>query len=325
MPVAAIAAGAVAGGISQGIGGIMSADAANKAGKQQSRALDKIAKFTQEQMDPALIAQKAREQDIQRAKDRLALQAQIDPELAKQRGISEAMITQQLGQIGQADADRVAAAAAAEGLKGVPGMDEAKKGLIDAALTELKLGAKLPPDVQAELMQAGLQQAGQMTGAARGGAGTNILSEVLGTAGLNLRSQREAQAAQLSTAAGNLEAQRQQILQGLFPRLQEQQLKNLAATSGIFQQSDAALPQVGLSGADVANVWLQRVGALNKLAGQKSNVQAQAALATAAGKQAVAQSFPNTLGSMSGLLGGIGGTKTPEVNSILGASGNFPG
>ena len=261
---------------------IATKNAMNKAGKQQSKALDKIKKYTEENMDPALLAAKAKEQDIQNAKDRLALQAQIDPELAKQRQISQQMQTEQLLGIGKGASDEVAAITAKEAIAGVPGMDAAKKELIDAALAEIRLGAKLPPDVQAELMQAGLQQAGQVTGAAggaAGGVGSSILSQVLGTAGLKLRSDRQTQAANLATAASNLESQRQNILQTLFPKLQEQQLMNMKATSGVLQQSDAMVPQAGLSGTDVANAWLARVGALNKLSQQKASVQTNAALA----------------------------------------------
>lgn len=306
----------VLGGVGSVVSGIIAKDTANKVGKQQSRAIDKIRAYTQEQMDPALVNKQAAEADIQRAKARLELQAQIDPALAAQRTAAESKLSEQLAGIGTSDSDRIAALAAAEGAKGVPGMDEAKKGLIDAALTNLRLGGSLPPDVQAELVQAGLQQSGQVTGAAggaAGGVGSSILNQVLGTAGLKLRAERETQAANLAGAASNLEAQRQQILQGLFPRLQEQQLSNMKATSGILQQSDAMLPQVGLSGSDVANIWLSRVGAMNQLAGQKANVQANA-------KMAVGQGTANIWGSVASA-----GQWKPQTGAGAGAQDNSGG
>jgi hypothetical protein len=266
----------------------MAKSAAKRVGAQQVRAINKIREYTEKNMDPALLAAKAKEQDIQRAKDRLALQAEIDPELAKQRMESQKLLSEQLSGIGSSESDRIAALAAKEAATGTPGMEAVKAELVDRALTELRAGATLPADVQAELMQAGLQRAGQVTGtggAAPGSVGSSILSQVLGTAGLNLRAQRATQAAELATAASNLESQRQQILQQLFPNLQNQQLKNISATSGILQQSNQMLPQVGLGGSDVANAWLARVGALNQLAANKASVNAAAAMAEAQAKQ----------------------------------------
>jgi hypothetical protein len=97
--------------------------------------------------------------------------------------------------------------------------------------------------------------------------------------GLQLQQQRQQQAASLMTTASGLDAQRSQILQGLFPRLQQQQMGNIGATSNILQQSNSMLPQAGLSGADVANVWLQRVGAQNQLTQQLGSVVSKGQLA----------------------------------------------
>lgn len=303
----------VLGGGGSVISGIMAKRAAQIAGDKQANALRKIQARLEKDLDPAVIAEMARAQDVKRAQDRLALQAQIDPELAAQRQVSQQLLSQQLGEIGASPSDAVAALAAVEGAKGVPRMDEAKAGLIDAALTELKLGATLPPDVQAELMQAGLQKAGQVTGASTvrpGSAGTNILNEVLGTAALKLRAERQTQAAALSTAAGNLEAQRQQILQNLFPALQKQQLQNIAATSGILQQSNQMVPQAGLSGSDVANLWLQKVGALNQISLQQMQSDVARHLAVSQAQQNIWGSVASVgqwKGSGQG-AGGAGGT-----------------
>lgn len=297
------------GAMNEGMQGILSADAANRAGKQQSRALDKIIKYTNENMDPTKVNEQAIAADQERARNRLALQAEIDPSLATARTVSEQKLLDQLNGIGSAESDKVAAATAKEALAGTPGMEEIKRKLIDSALEEINLGAKLPSDVQAELMQAGLQRTGQTTGntnAGQGSVGSSILNQVLGTAGLNLRAQRQTQAAALATSAGNLEKQRQDILQNLFPRLQAQQMGNMQATTNVFQTADQALPQVGLSGGDVANIWLSRVGAINSLSAQKSQVQTQAALANAAGKAQTAGSFFKAAQSWAGggMMGG---------------------
>jgi hypothetical protein len=281
----------------------MNADTANRAGKQQVAAIDKMKKYTQENMDPAKVNEQARKADEERAKARIALQAQIDPALAEQRKLSQDMITAQLKGIGTADSDKLASQAFKEASVDVPGMAEMKRRLVETALEEINAGASIPADLQAELMQAGLQRSGQVTGSAggaAGGVGSSILSQVLGSAGLELKKQRQASATNMATAASNLEAQRSQILQNLFPRLQAQQMGNINATSNILQQSNAMLPESGLSGADVANIWLARVGAINELSAMKSNAASQAALATGAAKA-------GAWGSIASLGQGAGG------------------
>ncbi len=289
--------------------GIMDRKAAQKAQDQQAQALKQMAERIVKEMDPALVNDKALQADIMRAKERLKLQGEIDPELLKQRRLAEQILTGQLTGIGTGAGDEVSAQAAKEALTVSPGAEEAKQKLIDAALQEITLGASLPPDVQAELMQAGLQQAGQVTGAATArGAGGAILQDVLGLGGLNLKAQRQDRAANLLKSASDLDAQRQQILQNLFPRLQQQQLQNIAATSGILTQSNMMVPEAGLGGSDIANVWLARVGALNDITGQIGNVQAQGTLAKQAATNRAISSGAKALDSVGGIaLGGVGG------------------
>lgn len=284
---AGIASG-VLGGVGSVVSSAMAKSTAKKAAQDQKNALKKIQADLTKNLDPKMIADMAAAQDAARAQARLDLQAKIDPALAAQRSLSEDLITRQLTQIGKAPSDEIAALAASEGAKQTPGMEEMKRSLIDAALEDMRSGATLPPDVQAELMQAGLQQAGQVTGSAggaRGSVGSSILSQVLGTAGLQLQAQRRQEAAGLTAAASNLDAQRQQILQSLFPKLQAQQMQNLSAASGVLQQSNQMMPQAGLSGADVASLWLQRVGALNQNTGQLGTLAANATLAQGQAKQ----------------------------------------
>lgn len=300
------------------MGSIVAQKAINDATKNQGKAIDNIRAYTQAQMDPALVNEQALAADTAQAKNRLALQAQIDPELAKQRTVSEQMLSSQLGGIGSSDSDKVAAAAAAGAVAGDPALESTKQQLVAAAMQELQAGAKLPSDVQAQLMQAGLQQSGNTTGAASGasgGVGSSILSQVLGTAGIQLQAQRETQAASLATAAGNLDAQRQQILQGLFPKLQQQQMGNISATSGILQQSNAMLPQAGMSGTQTANLWLARVGAMNNLASQKAQVQY-------AGTLGYGQARASMIGSIASLGQGGGGQQSASnMSSMFGSSG----
>jgi hypothetical protein len=260
--------------------GFLSADAASHAADTQAGYIKTAQADIQKNMDPAVVNAQALAADQLRATNQISLQEQIDPSLAAQRVQSQKMLSTQLGGIGTSASDTLSAQAAAEAAAAGPGEQASSAALTGQANQLLKAGATLPADVQASLMQSGLEQAGQATGSASArGAGGTILQQVLGMGGLQLQQQRQQQAASLMTTASGLDAQRSQILQGLFPRLQQQQMGNIGATSNILQQSNSMLPQAGLSGADVANVWLQRVGAQNQLTQQLGSVVSKGQLA----------------------------------------------
>jgi len=285
------------------VSGFMSADAASSAADAQNAILNMAMQDTYKNLDPAVVNKQALAADQARAKAQLALQAQIDPALAEQRGVSEQQISRELGLIGTSSSDQVAAQAAQEAIAGGAGTKAGSAELAAQAKTLLGQGAALPPDVQASLMQAGLEQAGQVQGAATArGAGGPILQQVLGMGGLQLQQQRQQQAASLLTSASNLDAQRASVLGNLFPRLQQQQMGNIGASSGILQQSDKMLPQAGLSGADVANVWLQRVGATNSMLSQMGSITGKGQLAAG---QATAKATGGAVNLGMSLLGGL--------------------
>jgi hypothetical protein len=116
--------------------------------------------------------------------------------------------------------------------------------------------------------------------------GGTMLRTILGQAGLQLQMQRQAQAEHLLASASNLEAQRQTVLQNLFPNLSALQTANMNRDTGAFNMSQAAMPNAGMSGTDVANIWLARVGASNALTAQAGNAQANSVLGQAVGNNA---------------------------------------
>ncbi len=261
----------------------ISSQAAQQAQETQLAAIKQQRDFVYSQLDPNLISQQMTSADAARAKNQLALQGQIDPALLQARYASEAKMNDLLGKLG-VQSGQVADQATKEALAGTPGLTDAKNKLVDAALAQLKQGATLPPDVEAQLVQSGLETSGQATPGAGGvgagmGVGGTMLRTILGTAGVNLQMQRQKQASDLLTSAGNLDAQRQQILQGLFPALQAQQISTLSGTGGVFGTAAGAAPQAGPTGADIGNIWLARVGATNQLMGQAGAVGAAGALA----------------------------------------------
>jgi len=308
----------------------ISAKAAKEATAQQIKALDKQRKFVYDELQPEKIGGAAKAADIERAQSRLALQGIVDPELLRQRYGSQAAISKALGDItgGEAPSDVVARQATEEALAGAPRMQEAKQALIDAALRELQLGATLPPDVQNELVQTGLARSGASTGRASGrGVGGQLLTTILGSAGVALQKQRQETAAGLLGQAQNLEQSRASILGTLFPNLGMAEKGKLGAAQSVFAQANQSVPEAGLGGTDVANIWLARVGATNQLAQSAADAAARGGMAQAqilnqGLGQAIgygAQALPSTSTAynwVKNVLGGSGG-------SSAGFSGSF--
>ena len=296
------AVGAVAGAAIQ-------ANAIENAAEKQIRALERQRAFVFQQLDPATIAPQATAADLDQIRNQLSAQALFDPSLLQSRYNAEDAILKQAGELGAGStASRVGGVAANEAVAGVKGMGDLKTRLIDEALKELDAGATLPPDVQAELVKSGLERSGMVTGAASPrGVGGNILRELIGTAGIALKAQRQERAAKLGESAQGLEESRQRILGTLFPNLSTVQINQLTGQQNVLGQSEALKPTVGLSGADVAQLWLQRVGATNQLSQAAAAAQGRAGQSIAeAWRQGLASAIPYA-SSAAGNLGTAAG------------------
>lgn len=312
--------GEIFGAAGQVASAAMQAAAVREATQMQIDALERQRDFVFSQLEPSRVNREALQADINRAQSQLALQGVTDPAaLATRYAAEDQILRQVLGLGAGSPADQVAQVAAQEAIAGTPGLQEGKNALVDAALQELRLGATLPPDVQAELVQAGLERAGETVGAATGPRGTSgqLLRQIIGSAGVQLQAERQQRAAALMDAASNLEARRQSILGTLFPNLSAVQLNTLQGAQGALAQSNAMVPEAGLSGSDVANLWLARVGATNQLAQQAAN-------AGAAGALGQAQAWQTGLGAAIG----YGANALPSTASFFGGSpsvGSFTG
>lgn len=303
--------GGLFGAAGQVAGASITADAIQNATKMQIDALNKQKQFVYNNLDPATISPQITSADIAAAQNQLKLQGTIDPNLLAARYQAEAAQEAQLGQVG-VPGSQVAQQATSEALAGTPGMEQAKDSLVQAAQKELNAGATLPPDVEAQLVQAGLEQSGAMTGGpGNTGAGGQILRTVLGTAGIQLQQQRQTHAASLLSSAQNLEASRQNILQGLFPQLTNQQLASLGAQQSAIGLSQNLTPTVGPTGTDIANIWLARVGATNQLTQQAATIGAQGVMGQA-----------NAYSNIAGALGKAGSSAIPYINNILSPTAN---
>lgn len=261
------------------VGGIMQANAMESATKMQIKALEKQRQFVFDQLDPNKIGNKARQADQNRAQNRLKLQGIVDPELLKQRYDAEKQISDRLAGLKGDESDQVGSVAAKEAIAGTPGLNDIKSKLIEAAGQELNAGATLPPDVQAQLAQSGLEKTGQMSGkATTEGFGGNILRQIIGTAAIQLKADRQKRATELAQSAQDMDVKRQAILGSLFPNLASKSISKLGATQSVLGQSNQMVPESGLGGADIANLWLARVGATNQLSQSAADVAARGAI-----------------------------------------------
>ncbi len=289
--------GSIFGAIGQVAGAAIQANAMKDAMRMQIDALNKQREFVYKELEPGRIGAEATAADVLRAKNRLALQGSVDPNLLAARYKSEQMILNQLGNIEQGAGDQVAQLATEAAAATNPQIMALKDRLLDEAANYIEAGATLPPDVQAEIVKAGLERSGMVSGAASPkGLGGNIVREMVGERALALKNDRIARAAALTKGAQDLENSRTQILASVFPNLKNLQLGNLSATSGVLAQSNQLVPEAGLGGSDIANIWLARVGATNQLA-------QSAADAAARGAQGIGKAWGQGIGAATSAIG----------------------
>lgn len=317
--------GEVLSGIGSIVSGAVQGSAINSAAGAQQNALTQELQNVNNGLNPDAVNQMATAAGQQQAENQLALQRLIDPNLAAVRQASGADILSGVNNINNPNSpsNQIAQAAVENATTGSAGLDQGKTALISAAMDQLKQGATLPPDVEAQLVQSGLQQAGGVTngaGATGTGLGGNILRTVLGTAGIQLQQQRQQQAAGLLQQAGALQQQKQSALTTLFPSLAQTQLANLGGTTSALTTSNSLVPNTGLSSTDVANLWLQRIGAQNQIYTGQGNVQANKVLGQA---QATTNMIGGATSAVGGLLGGLGGTPGMGAGGVTPSSSTF--
>lgn len=287
------------------------ANAMKKATEMQIAALERQAQRMYAELDPDKLASSTLVTDIENAKQRLGLQAIIDPALAQSRYVGQNALLSTLQGLGAGDADQVAKLAAETAYGASPQLNNLKNQLLDKAVSELNAGSTLPPGVQAELIKAGLEQGAMVGGSpdARGFAG-NITRNLIGSKALELQQQRMQNAQQLGSTAANLEQARTSLLASLFPALQGQTTSNAALAGMGLSTSDALLPEAGLTGGDVLNITGARVGAGNNIASQSADAAAR--LGTGLG-----QIWGTALGNIGQTFNSSNSTVGNAVNSAV--------
>jgi hypothetical protein len=303
--------------------------AADKAAGAQKKALTGQKKILEEELGYSKVNQASVQAERNRAKERIRLQEEIDPELAELRKLGKQQLLEQAQKPGASQQSvQVANQLFGEFIKPDANLEKLKDQLISKAQEDLAAGATLPPEYQAELVRAGLQQGSQAglrtTQKTIGGP----VAQALGSAGLNLERARTQEAAGLAGTASDLTTSRARLLESIFPTISQSeatQRQNAAATFGIGEQT---LPQAGLTGQEAANLQINKGNTLMKIRGKRGAISAQQALAkgeaTAAYIGAGTQFATSAIGAYGG-GGGMGGTGAAMGQSTPAYYGNTAG
>jgi hypothetical protein len=284
--------------------------AADKAASAQSKALKGQKKILGEELSYNRVNQEAVAAERARAKERIRLQEEIDPELAQLRKLGKQQLLEEAQKPGASrESVQVAKQLFTENIKPDEGLEKLKDQIISKAQAKLAQGATLPPEFQAELVRAGVSQGAQAglkpTASTVGGR----LYQALGSAGVALEAQRTREAQELANTATGLQESRTKILASIFPTISQSEQTQRQIAGSNFAVGDQTLPQAGLTGAEAANLQINRGNTLLKIRGQKGQIQAQKALAAgeanAAYIKAGGQFATSALGAYGG--GGAGG------------------
>jgi hypothetical protein len=296
----------------------MQADAMKDATRMQIDALERQRNFVFKNLKPSRVSEAARAGDIERAQSRLALQAQLDPALLATRYVSQDKLLQLAQEGAESAGDVVAAKLFEDTMKEEPRLEELRGQLLDNALAEIEAGATLPPDVQAELVQAGLEGAGTVGAGSdvRGLAG-KMTRKLIGNEALQLKRARQEQAVRLGMAGQDIQNQRLGILGSVFPSLKNLQGQNIAQQQAAFQLANQATPEAGLGGSDIANIFMARVGATNQLAQQSADIAARGALQQASALQGMIGGATAAAGGITNTIGRV--ATRPKGTSIASA------
>lgn len=298
------------------IGGVASSviegDAKRKAANKRLDAIRAM-----EDIDPKKLNALALEADKTRFREQLALQRAEDPTMAAvrergARGLLESFDTQ-----ADKDAETLAGVMASEAGADQSKMEAVKGKLLDDAIKELEAGATLPPEFQAELVRTGLE-----TGAragfrpeARGGAARSA-RELLGSAGIALKEQRRQSAISSAGAVSSLNEARANILSKVIPTLQSIGGEKQRRAGFAFAVANEAVPEAGLSGAEMANIDLARIQQQNQKQQMIGGLQAEKALGQG---QMWSGIIGSATGAAGGLMGGGGGKAGGNLGSIINA------
>jgi hypothetical protein len=303
----AIAIGAAATAAAAAYSAVEHKKASDKASDAQKTAVKSQEKLLKK-LDPDTLNSLANKFDKSRAQNRIALQKEIDPEVAQLREISKkALLDRAQTPLADRQSNKLATELYKVAEKEDPRMTALKDSIIANAQAELAAGASLPPEFQQELVRAGLETGGQSgIGFSRNAIGGGT-ARLLGAAGVQLQQARQDQALQLAGAAQAMTDSRVNILSAVFPRLRELEAADRNESLANLQLAEAMLPEAGLSGREAVNIQIGKSKAKGALIQKRADIKGQEAAAQADYNSSLAQTGANFVGTLAGGYAGYAG------------------
>jgi len=303
MPVAligvAVAAAAAAGSAAA------KQDAERKAGHIQEDAINAM-----DPMDVDKIKQQVTDDDVAFYKRSLDEFRKNNPELASAKDVSAAGLQKAVEGADAAftQAEGVFQQRVDDARKIDPVAEEIREQLLVQTRDNLRRGATLPPEFQAELVRSGLEASGTTgVGASRQGPVSARLGTVLGSAGLQLEAQRRAEAGGVLQLDDALNQSRSRILGDLV----SQGSALPGARAGFFGSTYAALEgqvkPIGLTGRDIAQLNAENLAFERSKTMSLAKLEAQAALSKGQATSSYLQAGGQLAGGVLGAAGGAGG------------------
>lgn len=302
---AAVAAGASAAAAEQ------KRKANSKAAGAQKTALTGQAKILEEELSYSKVNQESIKAERARAKERIRLQEEIDPELANLRKLGKEQLLEQARRPEASQQSvQIAKQLFGEFQKPDAGLERLKDQIISKAQEDLAAGATLPPEFQAELVRAGISTGAQAgLKPVRSTVGGNI-TQALGAAGVNLAAQRTAEAQSLTQTANDLSTSRARLLTAIFPTISTSETNQRLAAAANFGIGESTLPGGGLTGAEAAQLQINKGNTLLNLRGKRGAIDAQRELAQGEARAAnyeAAGQFASSIGGLTSSYYGAGG------------------
>lgn len=266
--------------------------AAGKAASAQKKGLDAV-----EGVNIADVANQAAARDIQKQKDQFAAQAATDPASAALRTTSnEGLQRAVFGDPNEQNANTILQTLFDENINIDPNDVNFVSSLKSRAQEVLDQGGRFSGEQQAELVRAGLEQGGQAGFSAGSSATRQGVGKLLASESERLAAEREARARDLFGFATATENNRVNVLGDIGEGSLRANAQKTDQLFNIANLADERVPNIGLSGGDIANLAVSNTNLRNKVALAKAGVRAQKALATG-----------DTIAGLAGSLGTMAG------------------
>ncbi len=291
--------------------------AANKANDAAQAALD-----AQQKLDPTKISNDAYAADLAKYQQQFQALNQVDPVTGQIRTAANAGL---LASASGNDQNSTNANSILQGLFNSnntlnPSDAAFEADLKSTAQKQLDLGGQLSPDAQAEFVRAGLENSAQ-SGFNGGSAATQQgVGKLLFTESNALEQQRQNMAKELFGFATDLNTTRNQNLLGIASASASKSAQDYQKLFALAQLSDSRVPNLGLSGTNIANLDVANVNQANQLATQQGAITGNNAIAQGNITAGLIGGITSGVtGIVGGLGGGIGSLFAPSQTPIAGA------